>query len=109
MSHPYGQAVLLYGTATANTADAHNVITKGPYYGACSLLILPPGATQYTLHSLTSGTDGAWQYYVKKTEPGYTHGAWKYRLEIPGANTGATPDSQFVVNPSFIETTTQAP
>lgn len=108
-THAYGDAIPLSGFAISRVADIHNVITEVPYVGTIHLLLLPPGATTYTDHALTTGSDGAWSYVVQETEPGYASDRWAYREEIDSTISGASRDKYFDVLPSFVQTHTVTP
>lgn len=105
MKHAFGDAIQLSGFARARVLDVHNVVTEQAYVGAISLQILPPGATHYNEHSITSGSDGAWSYLLVPSEVGYINGTWRYRLVIPGGTPGAIFDHAFTVDNTFAQTT----
>ena len=98
--HAFGATVELTGIATANYTNG----TSGPYTGTCYLCIWPPNATTYNKHTLTASATGAWSFDVHKTEPGYSSGRWKYRIDIEGATDGASFDLAFDVIDSFVQT-----
>jgi hypothetical protein len=102
--HAFGATLNLSGIATATVRAIDGTLSQQPYQGTCYLCVWPPNSATYNKHTLTSSSTGAWSFDVHKTEPGYTSGRWKYRIDIEGATDGASFDLYFDVNESFVQT-----
>jgi len=103
-NHAYGDTIPIKITLQNRLSDG----TFTPYVGTFDLLVLPPGATQYNTHSLTTNASGVAYYVLTPTETGYASNEWKAMVHINDIDAGASFNHAFRVGPNILSTNTAA-